>query len=640
MARQANEKITALYCRLSRDDEVQGDSNSIVNQRMILEKYAKDNGFRNVQVFVDDGYSGANFERPDWKRMIQEVEQGNVGIVIAKDLSRIGRDYLRVGMYTEIVFKEKKIRFIAIGNDIDSDKQGGDDFTPFINILNEFQVRDTSRKIRHVFRVRGLEGKHVSGSTPYGYFRDPNNKGKWIVDEIAADVIRRIFKLLIEGNGVYQIAKILSNDKVLIPSAHWASIKSENLRKKNFYSPYAWGGTSVGKIISKEEYMGHTVSFKTHTVSYKVRRSVATPKEERMIFENTHEAIIDSETWHNAQRLRKTVRRPSKCGELSRLTGLLYCAECGSKLTHNRGIKGRGDLTRKDDFCCSQYRSISRNCSMHHIRSSIVEELILKALKDVTNYVKNNKSEFVKMISSNSSIQHENVMKKQRNKLASYRKRFNELDYLLKKIYEDNVSTKLSDKMFDKLSKDYEKEQYKIEDEISILESELEQAESKVANTDKFLALVERYTDFTELTTSMLNEFVEKIVVHERVRGYRYKVSQEIEIHFNFIGKLELSMPSDECDEIEERKVSTCSQKRYKPVMAFMNAQTESNLKLTFKEIEKAIGMKLTPSAYKYRNTWYASGNRPIANIIYNAGYDVKKLDLKNETIELYKQLE
>lgn len=639
MAKQTKNGLTALYCRLSRDDETQGDSNSIINQKMILDKYATDKGFKNLAFFVDDGFSGSNFERPDWKRLIAEVEQGNVSNIIVKDISRIGRDYLRVGMYTEILFQEKNIRFIAIGNDIDSFNQKDNDFTPFINILNEFQVRDTSRKIRHVFKAKALEGKHISPSTPYGYLRDPQDKGKWIVDEVAAEVVKRIYRLVIEGNGVYQIANILCSDKVLIPSAHWGEIGADNLRKSDFKDPYSWRGGVVARILEREEYLGHTVSFRTHTVSYKIKKSVETPKEERMIFENTHQAIIDIETWNIAQRLRKTVRKPTKQGEPSRLTGVLFCADCGAKLSHDRSIDYSGKRSQKDEYCCSNYRTQTRSCTHHYIRTPIVEQLILNSLCDVSDFARVNKEKFVSLVMSNSSMEQEKTIKNQKKKVATYRKRNNELDTFIRKLYEDNIIGKLSDKRFEKLSVDYETEQETIEKSIITLESEIASFETQSVNTDKFLELVNRYTDFTELTTPMLNEFIEKVVVHERVKGHRYTSNQTVEIYFNFVGKVEL--PSEQAENSDTsfalKSISTFAKRHYANLIEFMEKQQEPTLQLTFADIEKALDKKLCDTAYNHRSFWYPNKNRPVGNIIFNAGYDIKKLDIDNQTILLCK---
>lgn len=530
MDRQSNEKITALYCRLSRDDELQGDSNSIVNQRAMLLNYANSHGFRNTQFFVDDGYSGTNFERPDWKRLIVEVEQGRVDTIVAKDMSRIGRDYLRVGFYTEVLFKEQKIHFIAVNDGVDTSK-GDDDFTPFRNIINEWYARDASRKIKAVFRAQALEGKHVSPATPYGYLRAPDDKQQWIVDEEAAKVVRRIFRMVIEGYGVYQISNLLEADKVLIPSAHWQEIGADNCQHK-FQDPYRWRGRVVSGILEKVEYMGHTVVFKTYKDSYKDKSRKFTAPEDQKIFEHTHEAIVDEETWNNAQRLRRTVRKPTKHGTPNRLTGILICADCGKKLTNNRHLeKGK----QRNDYACSNYRTQTRSCTNHYIRAVVAEELILNAMKSVSSFARENKNEFTRLVMENAELYQSETVKNHKRKLTGYRKRVNELDNLIRKLYEDNVSGKLTDKRFEKLSGEYEREQTGLEETIVRLQMELDQVSEQSMKADQFLALVAKYTDFSELTTPMLNEFVEKVLVHEADKSSGKRM-QQLDIYFNFIG--------------------------------------------------------------------------------------------------------
>ena len=340
-------KITALYERLSRDDELQGPSNSILNQKSFLEDYARHNGFSNVRHFTDDGVSGTTFDREGFKAMIAEVEAGNVSTIIVKDMSRFGRDYLKVGFYTEVMFREKGIRFIAVNNGIDSDKQSDNDFTPFLNIMNEFYARDASRKIRAIFRARMQNGKRVSPSVPYGYRRDPEDKQHLIVDEEPAAVVRRIFQMVIEGHGVQGIADALTADKVLIPSAYAQKYYPENNHSHGYHDPYDWSPTTVKHILEKQEYMGHTVLGKTVSESYKTKKRRKAKPEELMIFRNTHEAIVDEDTWQLAHRLKRTIRRRSYPGRLPNpLTGLLYCADCGRKMT-NHIEKMVGKLTVK-----------------------------------------------------------------------------------------------------------------------------------------------------------------------------------------------------------------------------------------------------------------------------------------------------
>ncbi|XID93760.1 DUF4368 domain-containing protein [Paenibacillaceae bacterium WGS1546] len=636
MRRQSNEKITALYERLSRDDELQGDSNSIVNQKKMLEDYARNNGFKNLVHYTDDGFSGTNFERPGWKQLMAEMEQGTVSAIIVKDMSRVGRDYLRVGMYTEEFFKNN-IRFIAVNDNVDSEN-GDNDFTPFRNIMNEWTARDTSRKIRAVFRARALEGKRVSPSTPYGYLRDPQDKQRWIVDAEAAEVVQRIFRLVIEGYGVYQISDILTADKVLIPSAHWERIGADNQRHKQYQDPYRWRGGVVSKILERMEYMGHTVAFKTHTVSYKDKRSKATAPEERVIFENTHEPIIDAETWHNAQRLRPTVRKPDKQGKPSRLTGLLYCADCGAKMTHDRSVDKRPGRGSKNEYYCSSYRTQTSSCTIHFIRVPVVETLILNALREVSAFALANKQEFIRLVTDSTSVRQDKTAKQQRQKLTACRKRSNELDTIIRKLYEDNLSGKLSDKRFEKLSGDYEREQEELEQTTERIQNEIDSLEKQTVNADRFLDLVDRYTDFEELTTPMLNEFVEKVVVHERVKGSRYTTTQKVDVYFNFVGLVDLPGEQDIATSDAENMQKPVTQKAvqaFAPLKEYLERQSAATLQMTIPDIEKIIGSKLMATAYKYRGYWYPQKNRPLACVIYNAGYDVEELDLERQIVLL-----
>ena len=336
MSRQSDNKITALYCRLSRDDELQGDSNSIVNQKAILSKYAKENGFKNPLFFVDDGYSGANFDRPSWSELVEKIENGEVATLIVKDMSRLGRDYLRVGLYTDVLFPEKGVRFIAISNGVDSANQQENDFTPFLNIINEWYCRDTSKKIRAVMKSKGEAGEHLCTNPPYGYMKDPDNKKRWLVDETAAGVVKRIFALCLDGYGPSQIARILKEDKVLTPTVHFLQTgrATRNTPPDNLYS---WTGDTIADILERPEYQGHTVNFKTYKQSYKSKKTCYNPIEKQLVFENTHEAIIDVDTWERVQELRKNKRRPTRTGKTNLFSGIVRCADCGEKLYYCTG---------------------------------------------------------------------------------------------------------------------------------------------------------------------------------------------------------------------------------------------------------------------------------------------------------------
>lgn len=565
MSKQLNSiKITALYERLSRDDELQGESNSITNQKHFLEDYARKNGFVNIRHFTDDGVSGTTFDREGFQSMITEVEAGNVAVIIVKDMSRFGRDYLKVGFYTEVMFKEKGVRFIAINNGIDSSNQQDSDFTPFLNIMNEWYARDSSRKIQAIFKARMQEGKRVSPSVPYGYRRDPDDKQHLIIDPEPAAVVRHIFKLVLEGNGVNRIADILYADKILIPSAYAEKYYPENQHSKSFHDPIRWTNQTIIHILEKREYMGHTVLGKTISESYKTKKRRKATEDELMIFENTHEAIIDEETWNNVQRLIETKRRPKKNGAPPcRLSGLLYCADCGSKLSHRYNSRNKYDAD--NSYGCSSYRQYTRNCTMHYIRVSVVEKLILEAIREVSAYALSNEKEFVKKVREASDVQQEATMKEYRRRLGKAKRRHEELDDLVKKLYESFATGKIPEKHFDRLLSGYDNEQTALEAEIQELQTGLDRYGADSVRADRFLELVRRYTDFSELTTPMLNEFIEKVVVHEADKSTGDRV-QKVDIYLNFIGaftvpKMEAALTAEQ-EAREQRKLQARNRER------------------------------------------------------------------------------
>ena len=565
MSKQLNSiKITALYERLSRDDELQGESNSITNQKHFLEDYARKNGFVNIRHFTDDGVSGTTFDREGFQSMIAEVEAGNVAVIIVKDMSRFGRDYLKVGFYTEVMFKEKGVRFIAINNGIDSSNQQDSDFTPFLNIMNEWYARDSSRKIQAIFKARMQEGKRVSPSVPYGYRRDPDDKQHLIIDPEPAAVVRRIFKLVLEGNGVNRIADILYADKILIPSAYAEKYYPENQHSKSFHDPIRWTNQTIIHILEKREYMGHTVLGKTISESYKTKKRRKATEDELMIFENTHEAIIDEETWNNVQRLIETKRRPKKNGAPPcRLSGLLYCADCGSKLSHRYNSRNKYDAD--NSYGCSSYRQYTRNCTMHYIRVSVVEKLILEAIREVSAYALSNEKEFVKKVREASDVQQEATMKEYRRRLGKAKRRHEELDDLVKKLYESFATGKIPEKHFDRLLSGYDNEQTTLEAEMQELQTGLDRYDADSVRADRFLELVKRYTDFSELTTPMLNEFIEKVVVHEADKSTGDRV-QKVDIYLNFIGaftvpKMEAALTAEQ-EAREQRKLQARNRER------------------------------------------------------------------------------
>lgn len=556
-------RITALYERLSRDDDLAGDSNSIVNQKKMLEDYAKNNGYTNTVHFTDDGFSGGSFERPGWKQMLSRIENGDIGTVIVKDMSRVGRDYLQVGFYTEVFFREKGVRFIAVSNGVDSDNNTSSEFAPFLNIMNEWYLRDCSRKITAVLRAKGKEGKPITSNPPYGYVKSPDDKNRWLVDEEAAEVVKKIFRLTVEGMGPYQIAKRLMAEKVEKPSYYQATRQRGNFKTMcDFETPYNWTGGSVVRILERPEYMGDTVNFRSHKVSYKDKKAVKNSSEDILIFQDTHEPIIDRRTWYLVQELRKTVRRVDTSGEGSLLTGKLYCADCGGKMHYRRGTTRAGRDWRgipngevqhtSAGFNCSTYNSSRKKykqvCCSHSIKEDTVKQLILESIRYALKSVRMDEAAFIKSMRSASEVRDKGEVKKLKTDLAKKEKRFVDLDLLIKKVYEDNAMGKLPARRYEMLSSDYEKEQQEIEISIREIQEKLMQFEEDTDRTEEFLSLVHKYTDIQELTPAIVNEFVDKVMVHkiEKTDGDRM---QEIEIFLNYIGKVEL--PAQELSEEE-----------------------------------------------------------------------------------------
>ena len=532
-------KITALYCRLSRDDELQGDSNSIINQKAILKKYADDNGFSNTQFFVDDGYSGTNFDRPDWQRLIALAEDGAVETVIVKDMSRLGRDYLKVGYYTEVFFPGVDIRFIAINNGVDSANQQDSDFTPFLNIINEWYAKDTSKKIRAVFKSKGQSGKPLCTNLPYGYMKDPEDKLHWIVDEPAAKVVREIFNLCVKGFGPTQIAKMLTEQKVPTPTAHAKTSGINIPTARNTYDDTIWHDSTIVRMLSRQEYLGHTVNFKTYRKSYKQRKQMHHDPSEWQIFENTHEAIIDKETFDIVQRIRDGRRRLTLMGEMPILSGMIFCADCGKKLYQ---VRGRS-LPQKEYMVCSTYRKIKGGCSSHQIRNEVIEALLLDGIRNITAFAKEHEAEFVEILMKKSKAETDRSLRESKHELEQSQARITKLDGIIQKLYEDNLDGKISDERFNKMSANYEAEQQTLELRINEL-SELIAAQKDVtSNVESFLKIVRKYTEIPELTAEIIREFIEKVYVYQSERIDGNKV-QRIKIVYNCIGEFTPPAPN------------------------------------------------------------------------------------------------
>ena len=528
-----NEKITPLYERLSRDDELQGESNSISNQKQMLEDFARRNGLPNPTHFTDDGISGTRFDRPGFLAMMEEVEAGRVEAIVIKDMSRLGRDYLKVGQVMEVL-RQRGVRLIAINDGVDSLK-GDDDFTPFRNIMNEFYARDTSRKIRSVFKSKGMSGKHLTGTVIYGYLWDEKRE-HWLVDEEAAEVVRRIFSLTLEGYGPYQIACKLSADRIEIPVVHLARFNEGVNRSKPVKDPYGWGSSTIVNILKKREYLGHTINFKTRK-HFKDKKSHYVSEDEWTIFENTHEAIIDQQTFDLVQKIRSNVRRyPNGWGEAAPLTGLLYCADCGGKMYVHRTNNGK----RISQYTCSNYTKVPCGTlcpTQHRINESAVLTLVSDTLRAIAEYSRNDRTEFIHTVQETQVAQQSADISKKRRRLAAAQKRAGELEKLICKIYEDNALGKLPDTRYKALDAQYAKEQDALEIEIAELEKAVTGYEQSQKSAEKFIALIDKYENFDTLTNTMLNEFVEKILVHERSRKGSQDTTQEIEIYFNFLGR-------------------------------------------------------------------------------------------------------
>ena len=556
-----NEKITALYERLSRDDfgkddDQQRESNSISNQKAMLEEFAARQGFTNIVHFTDDGISGTCFDRPGFLAMMKEVEAGNVEYLCIKDMSRMGRDYLKVGQIMEIL-RQRGVRLIAINDGVDS-ARGDDDFTPFRNIMNEYYARDTSRKIRSTFQSKGKSGKHLTGTVIYGYLWN-EARDQWLVDPEAAEVVKRIFAMTIEGYGPYQIASKLKEEKVLIPSAYLAQHGEGVNKNKTFKDVYGWGSSTICNILEKREYLGHTINFKTRK-HFKDKKSHYVPEDEWTIFENTHEPIIDQQTFDLVQKIRGNVRRyPDGWGEAAPLTGLLYCADCGGKMYVHRTNNGK----RISQYTCSQYSKVpvGKLCTtQHRINEDVVLSLVSEMLKAIAEYAKHDRAEFVRVVQEAQSSQQTAEVKKQRIRLATAKQRVSELEVLLCKIYEDNILGKLSDSRYATLDAQYEKEQSELTAEISTLEKAVKSYEKHEKDADRFIALIDKYENFDKLTIAMLNEFIEKILVHERDRKGSIQTTQEVEIYFNFVGRFvppafgEVELTPEELEEIRKRE--------------------------------------------------------------------------------------
>ena len=529
--KQTESRITALYERLSRDDDNAGDSNSIVNQKKYLESYAQQRGYTNCRYYTDDGWSGGNFERPAWKQLIADIEAGKVAHVIVKDMSRAGRDYLQTGFYTEVFFRQHGVHFVAIANSVDSDDQNSNEFAPFLNIMNEWYPRDTSKKVRVSLRQRGTSGKHM-GKPPYGYRCDPEDKDHWILDEEAAQVVKLIFDLCIDGKGPEQIARILEEKQILTTRALYAKRKKKPMPER----PYHWGNQSIVAILERQEYTGCTCNFKTYSKSYKLKKRIPNEPEDMFYLPDTQEAIVSQAQFDRVQELRKNKRRPVKEERQGLFSGLLFCADCGSKLHFATSKRFEG---KQDCYVCCHYKSNRGTCTAHYIREDVLREIVLERIRAVNEYIRDDVDAFQEEWLQCRRTDQERSIRDDKKKVEQAKKRLFDLDVIISWLYEDYVLGNLSQDRYKKMSADYEAEQERLKLEIEVIEEWVEQREEMNDGLDAFIVLTQKYVDVEELTQTIVNEYIKKIVVYapDKSSGKR---TQKVKIYFNFVDDVDI----------------------------------------------------------------------------------------------------
>ena len=529
--KQTESRITALYERLSRDDDNAGDSNSIVNQKKYLESYAQQRGYTNCRYYTDDGWSGGNFERPAWKQLIADIEAGKVAHVIVKDMSRAGRDYLQTGFYTEVFFRQHGVHFVAIANSVDSDDQNSNEFAPFLNIMNEWYPRDTSKKVRVSLRQRGTSGKHM-GKPPYGYRCDPEDKDHWILDEEAAQVVKLIFDLCIDGKGPEQIERILEEKQILTTRALYAKRKKKPMPER----PYHWGNQSIVAILERQEYTGCTCNFKTYSKSYKLKKRIPNEPEDMFYLPDTQEAIVSQAQFDRVQELRKNKRRPVKAERQGLFSGLLFCADCGSKLHFATSKRFEG---KQDRYVCCHYKSNRGTCTAHYIREDVLREIVLERIRAVNEYIRDDVDAFQEEWLQCRRTDQERSIRDDKKKLEQAKKRLADLDVIISRLYEDYVLGNLNQDRYRKMSADYEAEQERLKLEIEVIEEWVEQREEMNDGLDAFIVLTQKYVDVEELTQTIVNEYIKKIVVYapDKSSGKR---TQKVKIYFNFVDDVDI----------------------------------------------------------------------------------------------------
>ena len=535
--------ITALYCRLSRDDGAEGDSNSIANQKKLLQKYSKENGFSNTRYYVDDGYTGTNFNRPGFQKLLEDIDLGYVSVVIVKDMSRLGRDYLQVGYYTDTYFPDRNIRFIAINDCVDS-ADGENELAPFRNVMNEMYARDISRKIRSSHRLRGNAGEPLS-QPPYGYLKSPENKKRWVIDPYAAGVVQDIFRMCLEGKGQETIARILQERKILVPMAYWYSLGLKRAGKQPQADPYKWGKTSVAKILANQEYCGDIINFKTYSKSFKNKARIENPEENWVVFKNVHEPIIDRETFELVQRLvGKTKRRAPKVenGAKNMFADLLYCADCGHKLWHHINTNNHNIHF----FSCSNYKTDTRgSCeTRHYIRADAIEQVVMWELQRMVQFLKNDEAMFAALLAQKTNADmaaEKKYLEAERQKATA---RNNKVAELFEKLYEDNVSGKVTDEWFMQLSHKYEVERMELKAKIAELHNRILKLDSMKENKDQFIHAIRKFMEMQTLTAPLLRELIDHIDVYE-TKGTGKNRTQRIMIHYKFVGVIEIPDDGD-----------------------------------------------------------------------------------------------
>ncbi|MBP3200682.1 MAG: recombinase family protein [Lachnospiraceae bacterium] len=529
-----NDKITALYCRLSRDDELQGESNSITNQKLMLKKYATDNGFKNIEYFVDDGYSGTNFNRPDFKRLMNLIDAEKVGAIIVKDMSRLGRDYLKVGYYTEILFKENDIRFIAINSGVDSANSNDNDFTPFLNIINEWYAKDTSKKIKAVMRSKGMSGKPIGARAPYGYKKDDKDKNKWIIDPVSSKVVKKIFMLIKKGYGISSVAHKLEEDKVLTPIAYSKSIgRPAPNNRVRFTTDYSWTPQTILEIVRNDAYIGTLTNFKSYKKSYKDKHSIRNDKEHMVSFKNAHAPIIDEETFSIAKKMTIGHKVIESMGESSALNKMLYCADCNEIMYLNRARKLSDNCQH---FRCKTYIKYAK-CTSHKIRRSVIERIVLEKLKSISKFYVENEAELKKLLMNKIDSLTRESEKDAEKKLATSKDRISKLNSIISNLYEDKINGVITEERFVTLSEGYEREQQELKQLVDNLTNKVNERNSKKEDINKFIKVLDKYKNIKTLDAEMVREFIDKIYIYneEVINGQR---TQKVKIQFNFVGEI------------------------------------------------------------------------------------------------------